>query len=247
MPIRALIFDVNGTLTHIRTDESADEPYRTVGHFLVYQGIRVNRRVVRELYFTVMAEQRAASPEPYPEFDAERVWGEVLERLATDYTHALPAAKRAWLPQVLAELYRGATRHKLKLYPGVRETLDVLRTQFPLAAVTDAQRAYARAELHAVGLLEYFRPLVVSGDHGYRKPDPRLFRHALDALGVAAHEAVYVGNDMYRDVHGARQLGMHTVFVASGQGRQSHGDLRADFTAHRFEELLDAVRTLQRR
>jgi putative hydrolase of the HAD superfamily len=37
--------------------------------------------------------------------------------------------------------------------------------------------------------------VVVSGDHGFRKPDPRPFRLALDALGRAPADAVYVGNE----------------------------------------------------
>jgi putative hydrolase of the HAD superfamily len=35
--------------------------------------------------------------------------------------------------------------------------------------------------LCAVGLLKYFNPIIVSGDYGYRKPDPRLFQKALEA------------------------------------------------------------------
>jgi putative hydrolase of the HAD superfamily len=68
---------------------------------------------------------------------------------------------------------RGISRERLGLYPHVREVLDVLRERYPLALVTDAQSAYTRGELHKVGLLDYFDPIVISGDHGYRKPDGR--------------------------------------------------------------------------
>ena len=57
----------------------------------------------------------------------------------------------------------------------LRRARELLRT----GHVTDAQSAYARGELHKVGLLDYFDPIVVSGDHGYRKPDRRLFQLAL--------------------------------------------------------------------
>ena len=80
--------------------------------------------------------------------------------------------------------------------------------------------AYARAELHQVGLLDYFDPIVVSGDLGYRKPDRRLFQLALDGMGTAAENMVYVGNDMYRDIFGAREAGMWTVMFDSDQGRR---------------------------
>ena len=51
-----------------------------------------------------------------------------------------------------------------------------------------------------MGLTDFFDPIVISGDHGFRKPDRRLFQMALDGVGVPAEQALYVGNDMYRDV-----------------------------------------------
>ena len=100
--------------------------------------------------------------------------------------------------------------------------------------VTDAQSAYARGELHKVGLLGYFDPIVVSGDHGYRKPDRRLFQFALDGMDVAAGNALYVGNDMYRDIFGAREAGMTTVMFDSDQGSKGPPRLRARPHDHRF-------------
>jgi putative hydrolase of the HAD superfamily len=116
--------------------------------------------------------------------------------------------------------------------------LGALGARFPLAVVTDAQSAWARGELHSVGLGGYFDPVVVSGDHGYRKPDRRLFERALAGLGVAAEHAVYVGNDMHRDVYGARAAGMRTVLFASGHGTQTYRDTRPDHVVHDHRALL---------
>ena len=120
----------------------------------------------------------------------------------------------------------------------VRDVLDALRERYPLALVTDAQSSYARGELHKVGLLDYFDPIIVSGDHGYRKPDRRLFQFALDGMGVAAENALYVGNDMYRDIFGAREVGMKTVMFDSDQGANVHLDCVPDFTIADFRDLL---------
>jgi putative hydrolase of the HAD superfamily len=67
MEIRALLFDVNGTLIDIETDEWMEETYRAIAHFLTYQGIALHRGEVRELYFQIMKEQFAASAEIYRE------------------------------------------------------------------------------------------------------------------------------------------------------------------------------------
>jgi putative hydrolase of the HAD superfamily len=141
----------------------------------------------------------------------------------------------------VAEIYRGVSRKKLKLYPHVREVLEQLRQRFPLAIVTDAQTAYARGELHKVRLTDYFDPIIVSGDHGFRKPDPRLFEYASEGLGVPAAQIAYIGNDMFRDVYGARQAGMRTIMFDSDQGTKHYEDCAPDFRITDHRELLQIM------
>jgi len=97
---------------------------------------------------------------------------------------------------------------------------------------------YAPAALHKVGLLGYFDPVVVSGDHGYRKPDRRLFQLALDGMGVPAGNTLFVGNDMYRDIYGAREAGLKTVMFNSDQGAKAYLDCVPDYTITDFRDLL---------
>jgi putative hydrolase of the HAD superfamily len=238
MDIRAVAFDVNGTLVRILTDEGMEQIFRSAAHFLTYQGIDLHRHQVRELYFGTLREQQQTSPEEHPEFDAVGIWRRIIDGNATDFTRTLPAGKLEQIPLFLAEMSRGISRERLGLYPHVREVLDVLRERYPLALVTDAQSAYTRGELHKVGLLDYFDPIVISGDHGYRKPDRRLFQFALDGMGVAAENALYIGNDMHRDIFGAREAGMPTVMFESGQGTSAYPDCVPDYRITDFRDLL---------
>lgn len=240
MDLRALLFDVNSTLIDIETDERMEESYRAVSHLLTYQGIDMRRWAVHDLYFQIMKEQFARSPELFPEFDVVAVWREALLRTGTAYTRSLPAEKLEQLPLVIAELQRGISRKRLCLYPLVRETLDQLKTRFRLAIVSDAQAAFAVPELRAVGIRDYFDPIVISGDYGYRKPDHRLFQHALDGLGIRADQAIYVGNDRYRDIFGAKQLGMKTVWFCNNQ----NSGAEPDYIIYQFGELPQAVEFL---
>ena len=215
-----------------------EEIFRAAAHFLSYQGISLCRHQVRELYFQTMAEQQHTSPEEHPEFDAVGIWRRIIDEHQTDFTGSLPAAKLEQMPLFLAEMSRGISRRQLGLYPYAREVLDTLRGRYPLAVVTDAQSAYARAELHRVGLLGYFNPIIVSGDYGYRKPDRRLFQFAIDGMKVAAQHAMYVGNDMHRDIFGAREAGLTTVMVDSDQGNKTYHDCVPDYTIVDLRELL---------
>src|SRR6266581_2287189 len=238
MDIRAVAFDVNGTLVRILTEDGMDQIFRSAAHFLTYQGIDLRRHQVRDLYFAIMKEQQRSSSEEYPEFDAVGIWRSIIEGHATDFTRTLPVEKLEQMPLFLAEMSRGISRRRLGLYPYVREVLDVLRERCPLAIVTDAQSMYARGELHKVGLLGYFDPIIISGDHGYRKPDRRLFRLALDGMGVAAGNALYVGNDMHRDIYGAREAGLTTVMFDSDQGVKVYRDCSPDYAITDFRDLL---------
>ena len=241
MDIRAVAFDVNGTLVKILADDDEERIFRAAAHFLTYQGIDLHRRELRDAYFQIMKEQLRASPEQYPEFDAAGIWRSIIEDHRTDFTDALPAGKLQQMPMLRAEMSRGISRRQLGLYPHVREVLDVLREHYPLAIVTDAQSTYARGELHKVGLLGYFNPIIVSGDHGYRKPDRRLFQLALDGMGVAAQNCLYVGNDMHRDIYGAREAGLTTVMFNSDQGAKAYRDCAPDYTITGFHDLLQIL------
>jgi putative hydrolase of the HAD superfamily len=239
--VNAIAFDVNGTLVHIRTDEHREDIFRSIAHFLTYQGIDMRRHQVRDEYFGRLKRQQRESAQRYPEFDAVGIWCSIIEDFGSNYTRALPPERLAQLSLTLAEIYRGVSREKLKLYPHVRKMLEQLRQRFAMAIVTDAQTAYARGELHKVGLADYFDPIIVSGDYGFRKPDPRLFEYALQGLGVPAAQTVYVGNDMFRDIYGARQVGMRTIMFDSDQGAKHYEDCEPDYRITDYRELLQIM------
>jgi putative hydrolase of the HAD superfamily len=240
MIINAILFDINGTLIDICTDEANEEIYRAISHLLTYQGISMHRREVRDAYYRIMDLQRQTSPEKYPEFDVVALFRELIKgRFPKPGT--IEPGRRKWLPMFLAEVYRGISRNRLQLYPGVVDVLNELRSRYKLAAVSDAQSPWCLPEMRAVGIDGYFDPIVVSGDFGYRKPDPRLFTAALTALDVAAENALFVGNDMFRDVYGANQLGLKTVFFSSNQGNKEFHGVNPDYIIYQFSELRQAV------
>jgi putative hydrolase of the HAD superfamily len=247
MLIKGLIFDINGTLTDINTDEGNKDLWRTLSNLLLYQGIFLGTEELKELYFAMMKAQRVAGGEQHPEFDVEAVFEEIIRLCSTAFTQKLPAEKQRQLPLFLAETFRAGSLFRLKRFRGVRDTIRLLHQQYRLAAVSDGQAAYAVPELNAIGLLEYFTPIIVSGAFGYRKPDRRLFEKALAALEMKADEVLFIGNDMYRDVFGAKQFGIKTVFFKSNQGQQDNAGAEADYIIYNFPELLNAVQFFTQR
>ncbi|MCQ2965823.1 MAG: HAD family hydrolase [Alphaproteobacteria bacterium] len=243
--IKAILFDINGTLSEIWTSEVDDNLYRTVSNFLDFQGVKIDPLKLKQEYFAINEHQRL-NDEDHAEFDAVALFKEIIEKYQTPFTKTLSAEKLKQLPVITAELYRGASRFSLKLYDGVQETLDKLRKKYKLACVSDAQSAWALPELNSVGLLDYFSPIIVSGDYGYRKPDKRLFEKALKALGVKPSEAIFVGNDLLRDVHGANEAGIISVFFKSNQGDHEY-KATPKYTMTDFKELLKIVAKIEKK
>jgi putative hydrolase of the HAD superfamily len=244
--IRALLFDVNGTLIDIETDEGMEEVYRAIGHFLTYQGIRLRRFQVRDLYFQIMKEQFAASTEKYPEFDVVAVWRELINRHATDYTRSLGPEKLQQMPLFVAEMQRGVSRKRLWAFPQTQEILTQLKTRYRLAVVSDAQSAYAVPELQRAGLADFFAPIVISGDYGFRKPDPRLFQAALTKLEVAPAQAIFIGNDRFRDILGARQVGMKTILFCPNGNPGGPPEMEPDYLLYQYADLPRAIEFLEK-
>lgn len=138
--IRGVIFDINGTVIDILTNEGEENIYRVLSNFLDYQGIALSPDELRRLYFEINKRQRRESAEEYPEFDVKALFAEIVDRHATAFTHALPKPKRKVLPEVLAELFRAASRFRLEPYPDVRRVLDELARGLPACG------AFGRAE-----------------------------------------------------------------------------------------------------
>lgn len=237
--IKGLLFDINGTLIDILTNEGDDNVYRTTANFLDYYGVHVPHWKLKELFFELNHKQRHESKEEFPEFDAALIFQDIITQYSTGKT-----TENIRLAKDAAIVFRAASRFKLDPYPGVEETLKILSKQYKMAVLSDGQTLWALPELRTTGLDRFFSSVTVSGDYGYRKPDPRFFKTALDKMELQPEEVIYIGNDMYRDVYGAKKAGMKTVFFRSNQGDHEYHGADPDYIIYKFEELLRAVEFL---
>jgi HAD superfamily hydrolase (TIGR01509 family) len=102
------------------------------------------------------------------------------------------------------------------LYPDVLPTLRALQGRFRIAVVAN-QRAAVIDALRRDGVASYIDIWAISEMVGAQKPDPAIFRYALDEAGVDPKHAVHVGNRLDTDVRGAHRVGLRTVWVLRGE------------------------------
>lgn len=237
--VKGILFDLYGTLIDIRTNETRKDIFRTLAHYLTYQGVYLHRADIRDRYNEIMKTQKEERQEEYPEIDVEAIWNLMLlrEGIASD-------SKRQSLSRILAQIYRGISRERLRLYPAVKKVLEELKQDYRLAAISDAQPCYVFPEMKALGLDGYFDPIIISAPYGFRKPDRRMFELALSAMDLSPGEAVHVGNDLFRDVYGAKRLGIRTIFMDFNQEQKSDEKISPDYSCLRFPDLLDVIQQI---
>lgn len=101
----------------------------------------------------------------------------------------------------------------LPVKPGVPELLSALsENRIPLALASSTRTETVRKELLDAGFLSYF-DAVIGGDCViHSKPNPEIFLHAAEALGVPASEC-YVIEDSFNGIRAAAAAGMHPLMV----------------------------------
>src|SRR5690606_10059742 len=101
-----------------------------------------------------------------------------------------------------------------RLYDDVLCLLSSLKdADIRLGLVTNGASDTQRGKLQALGIEPYFTAVVVSGEMGIAKPDPRVFASALAQLGVEPAAACHVGDNLTTDVAGANAAGMVSVWL----------------------------------
>ncbi len=223
--IRAVIFDLDNTLTDfMKMKESA---IQASIDGMIDAGLKLPREQVRAKIDAIYQEQG---------LEYQRVFDALLESELGRID-----------PKILASgvvAYRRARESALVLYPHVHMTLlGLSKRGLKLGVVSDAPEPQVWLRLCSLSLQHLFDAVVTFDDTRERKPSPAPFREILKRLGVEAREGLMVGDWAERDVVGARQLGMKTVFARYGDtfGTQESG---ADFEIDDILKLLDVVDAL---
>ena len=187
LPLKALIFDMDGTLVH-------------------------NMHFHRRAWTSFLNQHGFGLTEE--EFEQQN-YGTALEIIRRFFGEALPAAEVQRLAQEKEALYRQQYGPHLRALPGLREFLTVARAQgLRLALATAADAPNIDFTLDGLQLRPYFDAIIGAEQVRRGKPDPEVFLLAAAALGVAPAECL-VFEDSMTGIEAARRAGMATVGLAT--------------------------------
>ena len=140
--------------------------------------------------------------------------------------------------------YRRAREATLLVYPNVNKTLiELTKMGIKLAVVSDAPSREAWMRLYYLNLHHVFDPVLTYDDTGVRKPSPKPFQMALDYLKLKPEEVLMIGDWPERDVVGAKQIGIKTIFARYGDtfGTVDSG---ADWDINDIYEVVNIIKEL---
>lgn len=185
---RAVLFDLDDTLYDFR----------------VYRANRLHRALAHVL-------------EHYPHLDRERLVqaalaeGVFIEQFA-GFLHRCGVADEG-VVAAAQELYQRGWFTDLVMADDAVATFEALRPRFRLGLITNGPSWAQRPKIERFGLAEYMDVLIVSEEVGVAKPDPAIFRIALERLQLRPDEAIFVGDSPEYDLCGAAAAGVPFIWM----------------------------------
>ena len=229
-PIDAVLFDLDDTLHDdtLAYQSAADE----VAHEIAAEH-GVDALALKAAYIA-QAEGfwKRLSPEAFAVKLAKirpQLWGAALEAVGL---------KDDALAHRSAHLYNEYRKKYYAVFPGVVELLGELRAAGKkLGIVTNgfAETHHEKIALLRIG--EFFDAVFIADELGMMKPDPLLFAHACTALGSPPARTAMVGDRYDRDVKGAAEAGLFTVYLKIRDDALPHGCTPPDATCSSILEV----------
>jgi putative hydrolase of the HAD superfamily len=194
--IQAVLFDMGGTLLDMRDFPALEEIANRVG-------ISVDADTLA--HWT--SEMTYENDREGDRWTLEQFWGRVVEG----------AAGQPLSPAQRAAFFREASAHPFPahLYSDARMCLDELKDdRLMLGVVTNHVSEQSARELLAhEDVLDYFQTVVASGTERVAKPDPEIFRRAVERLKCKPPETLFVGDKPNTDVRAAQKAGLHGLWL----------------------------------
>lgn len=204
---RAVFFDAGHTLLYAHPDLGTVYAQTTAP-----LGVEIAAERFAEAFVPVFKEATLAYAKSSSASDAQdyAMWRDITRRIYD----RLPALARIEFDSWFHALYeRFGDPGVWRLYDDVEAVLTQLRARGLKIGVISNWDSRLRGISEGLGLTRLVDFLVISAEAGVRKPDPRIFRMALEKAGVDADAAIHVGDLPEEDAEGARRAGVRPVLI----------------------------------
>ena len=116
------------------------------------------------------------------------------------------------LPAAIIRGYFESYHEGMRLLPGADRLLQAA-DRYRTCLISNGQTHLQREKLRRLSIDDQLDHILISEEFGFRKPDPAIFRRALDLTYAEPHQAIMIGDNVLADITGAAALGVHTIWV----------------------------------
>lgn len=116
------------------------------------------------------------------------------------------------LPVAFEDDYVKLCPTKTNLFPHAHETLQYLQNKYTLHLISNGFKEASELKIGNTNIGPYFNNIIISEIIGVNKPDPAIFRHALDLAGAEKQESIMIGDSLEADIYGALNFGMDAIY-----------------------------------
>ncbi|WP_018752454.1 HAD family hydrolase [Paenibacillus sanguinis] len=160
---------------------------------------------------------------PMEKDDADKLVAEIIVRDADGYREKegfflelidiLPWQQKPSLEE-LQRYYNQYYMTHAKVMDHAIDTLQACRNMgLRLGIITNGHSQLQHRKIDLLHLPDYFDEIVISGEVGLSKPDPQIYRLALERLGVGSNQCIIVGDHPRNDIWGAAQVGIQGIWL----------------------------------
>jgi len=141
----------------------------------------------------------------------------------------------------LTEAFYLAVLEQLRLYPDADEVLRALRPRFTLGIITNGPGDIQRAKVERLELQRRVDHVLISGELGIAKPDPKIFERALELSRVRPGEFLFIGDSLGTDIAGAKGAGVWAAWINRDGLPPPEDNPKADFVLSSLRELFELL------
>lgn len=142
------------------------------------------------------------------------------------------------LSKSIGEEYIEICPRKTKLFPYTFELLDYLKSKYSLHIITNGFDKVQHIKLEQSKLMPYFDKIITSEKSGCKKPNPEIFRYALEITRSSKNESLYIGDDLNVDILACQRFGIDGVFF--NPNNQKHAE-SVSYEVNCLSQIMDLL------
>ncbi len=230
---KAIFFDLGGTL--IDADKDRRAHLEILEEIILRYGIPVSAEEALDAHYEYLVEE--TNKETFI-----TAWDALKRSLYKLFSEYVPDIKLdfGWIK----EIYFKYHEKFVELYPGAVELIKFLKEKGKhVGIISDIDNDYMEFQLKLFGIIDLFDSITTSEEVRAYKPNPEIFQKALDKAGIQGNQAIYIGDNYWKDIIGAKKFNMTTVLIGTPPDEKFIVDnIKPDYiipAISEFKNLLD--------